>query len=134
MLGAFLVNVTTAGSVATSLGIAAGNTLEAVVGTYLVRRYARGRYAFEHSRDIFRFAGLAAVGSTTLSATVGVSSLLLGGFLEPARSSAVWLTWWLGDVVSDLGADPRDRALGHAAAARAGAGARRWRPPRWPSA
>src|SRR6476469_7593575 len=33
--GAFLVNVTTAGSVATSLGIALGNTLEAVVGCWL---------------------------------------------------------------------------------------------------
>src|SRR5512143_2450910 len=33
--GAFVVNVTTAGSVATSLGIAAGNTLEGVVGAYL---------------------------------------------------------------------------------------------------
>src|SRR6266446_8011488 len=34
--GAFLVNVTTAGSVATSLAIAAGNTLEALTAAYLV--------------------------------------------------------------------------------------------------
>src|SRR6266704_5971592 len=33
-LGAFIVNVTTAGSLATSLGIAAGNTLEGVVGAW----------------------------------------------------------------------------------------------------
>jgi len=31
LLGAFVVNVTTAGSIATSLGIAVGNTLEALV-------------------------------------------------------------------------------------------------------
>src|SRR5256712_7477874 len=42
LLGAFLVNVTTAGSVATSMGIAAGNTLEGVVGAYLVNRFANG--------------------------------------------------------------------------------------------
>jgi integral membrane sensor domain MASE1 len=96
MLGAFLVNVTTAGSVATSLGIATGNTLEAVVGAYLVRRYARGRYAFEGAQDVFRFAALAAVGSTILSASCGVLSLLLGGFLDLARSGTVFLTWWLG--------------------------------------
>jgi diguanylate cyclase (GGDEF)-like protein len=101
-LGAFLVNVATAGTVATSLGIAAGNTLEAVVGAYLVNRYARGRHAFERWGDIFRFAVLAALGSTMLSATGGVSSLLLGGFLDSARSGAVWLTWWLGNAVSDL--------------------------------
>ena len=102
LVGAFLVNVSTAGGVATSLGIAAGNTLEAVVGAYLVNRYARGRFAFERSRDIFRFAALAALGSTTLSASCGVASLALGGFLDPARAGAVWLTWWLGDVASDL--------------------------------
>jgi len=101
-LGAFLVNATTEGSLATSLGIAAGNTLEAVVGAYLVNRFARGRWAFERSHDIFRVAALAALGSTTLSASVGVGSLLLGGFMHPARSGTVWLTWWLGDMVSDL--------------------------------
>jgi diguanylate cyclase (GGDEF)-like protein len=101
-LGAFLVNFTTEGTVATCLGIAVGNTLEAVVGAYLVNRFARGRHAFERSPDIFRFGALAALGSTTLSATGGVSSLLLGGFLDPARSGAVWLTWWLGNAVSDL--------------------------------
>ena len=46
-VGAFLVNVTTAGSVATSLGIALGNTLEAVIGCWLVERLAHGRGAFE---------------------------------------------------------------------------------------
>src|SRR5713226_344768 len=39
-VGAFLVNVTTAGTIVTSLGIAAGNTLEAVVGAALVTRFA----------------------------------------------------------------------------------------------
>jgi len=102
LLGAFLVNVTTAGSVATSFGIAAGNTLEAVVGAYLVGRYARGRHAFERSHDTFRYAAFAALGSTTISASVGVGSLALGGFLDPARTGTVWLTWWLGNTVSDL--------------------------------
>jgi DNA-binding NarL/FixJ family response regulator len=60
-LGALAVNVTTAGSVATTLGIAAGNTLEAVVGAYLVARFARGRRAFERVPDIVKFALLAAV-------------------------------------------------------------------------
>src|SRR5213594_4940433 len=45
-IGAFVANVTTAGSVTTSLGIATGNTLEAVLGVYLVRRIASGRHPF----------------------------------------------------------------------------------------
>src|SRR4030095_1563674 len=41
-IGAFLVNVTTAGNVATSFAIATGNTLEALVGAWLVNRFAGG--------------------------------------------------------------------------------------------
>src|SRR6266436_9440415 len=36
LVGAFLVNVTTAGNLATSFAIATGNTLEAVAGAWLV--------------------------------------------------------------------------------------------------
>src|SRR5579859_624053 len=46
-LGAFLVNLTTSGTVWTSLGIATGNTLEGLVGAYLVNRFANGRQAFD---------------------------------------------------------------------------------------
>src|SRR5438445_8249791 len=35
-VGAFIVNLTTAGTIPTSLAIAAGNTLERVIGAYLV--------------------------------------------------------------------------------------------------
>ena len=44
-LGTFLANITTAGTTLTSLGIATGNTLEAMVGCYLVTRFAGGRAA-----------------------------------------------------------------------------------------
>ena len=101
-LGAFLANVTTAGSVATSLGIAAGNTLEALVGAWLVQRFANGRHAFDRPQDVFKYVLLAAFFSTTLSATFGVTSLTLGGFASLDQYGPVWLTWWLGDMVSDL--------------------------------
>jgi diguanylate cyclase (GGDEF)-like protein len=101
-IGAFLVNVTTAGSVATSACIAAGNTLEGMLGAHLVERFARGRNAFQRPRDVFRFAVLAAVMSTAVSATCGVTSLALGGFAPWATYGSIWLTWWLGDAAADL--------------------------------
>jgi PAS domain S-box-containing protein len=101
-VGAFLVNVTTAGSIATSLGIALGNTLEAVLGASLVRRFAGGRLAFARARDIFTFVGLAGLVSTTVSATIGVTSLALGGHARWEDYGSVWLTWWLGDVAGNL--------------------------------
>jgi PAS domain S-box-containing protein len=97
-VGAFIVNVTTAGSPATSLGIAAGNTLEALLGAYLVRRFARGAAVFERAQDIFKLAALAAVVSTAVSATIGVGSLGLGGYARWSDAGSIWLTWWLGDA------------------------------------
>src|SRR5205807_2111195 len=80
LAGAFLVNLTTAGSAATSLGIAVGNTLEGVVGWYLVSRFAGSHRAFERAQDVLKFAFLAGMVSTTVSATVGVTTLALAGF------------------------------------------------------
>jgi signal transduction histidine kinase len=100
--GAFVVNVTTAGSVATSLGIATGNTLEGLLAAYLVDRFANGVGAFDRAQDVFTFAGLAGVLSTTVSATIGVTSLALGGYADWAAVGPVWLTWWLGDAVGAL--------------------------------
>ncbi len=104
--GAFLVNLTTAGSVATSVGIAVGNTLEAVVGFYLVSRFAGGLRAFQRAHDIFKFAFLAGMVSTTVSATVGVTTLALGGFVDWARYGAIWSTWWMGDAVGAVVVTP----------------------------
>jgi len=101
-VGAFVVNVSTAGSAATSLAIAAGNTLEGLLGAYLVDRYANGTRAFDHAQDVFKFAALAALLSSIVSATIGVGSLSLGGYAEWADFDSIWLTWWLGDATGAL--------------------------------
>lgn len=98
-LGAFLVNVTTAGSVATSLGIALGNTLEGVAGWYLVRRFAGGLHVFERAQDIFKFAFFAGMVCTTVSATLGVTTLALNGLVDWGQYGSIWCTWWLGNGV-----------------------------------
>jgi diguanylate cyclase (GGDEF)-like protein len=99
MLGAFFVNLTTAGSVLTSIGVATGNTLEALVGAYLVTRYAGGRNAFNGALNIFKFAFLAGLVSATISPTLGVTSLALGGYANWSSYWTIWSTWWLGDAV-----------------------------------
>src|SRR5260370_119176 len=96
-VGAFLVNVTTAGSVATSLGVAAGNTLEGLLGAWLVNRFAHGRFAFERAQDIFAFA-VAVVPGAVVSATMGVASLALGGYPRPGRLRPPPGPWARADV------------------------------------
>lgn len=99
LAGAFLVNWTTAGSFLTSVGIAFGNTLEGLAGCYLVNRFAGGQQAFERAQNIFKFTLFAAMTSTTVSATIGVTTLALAGFANWANYGAIWSTWWLGDAV-----------------------------------
>lgn len=101
-MGAFLVNLTTAGSVGTSLGIAAGNTLEGLLGYFLLTRVTSGRDVFTHVTGIFLFLGLAALAGTTVSATVGVTSLAIGGYVHWEHYGDVWSTWWLGDATGAL--------------------------------
>lgn len=96
--GAFFVNLTTAGTIATSLGIATGNTLEGMLGAWLLLRFADGANALTRAEGIFKFTVLAALVSTMVSATLGVLSLHLGGLAPWSEASSIWLTWWLGDA------------------------------------
>jgi PAS domain S-box-containing protein len=102
LLGAFLVNVTTEGSVLTSIGIATGNTLEGLLGASLVARFANGWRVFDRARDIFKLVLLAGLFSTSLSATIGVTSLALGGYARWTDYWAIWFTWWMGDAAAVL--------------------------------
>ena len=98
LAGSFLVNATTAGGPVVSLAIAAGNTLEAWLGAYAVERWARGRQAFDRPGDVMRYTLLAALGSTVVAATIGTTSLALGGAAPWPSYGVIWLTWWLGDA------------------------------------
>jgi signal transduction histidine kinase/integral membrane sensor domain MASE1 len=101
-VAAFLVNITTAATVLTSLAIAAGNTLEGLVGAHLVERFIGGRRMFERPSDAFRFLVIAALPTAALSATVGVTALAVAGSAPWASYRLIWATWWLGDVAGDL--------------------------------
>src|SRR5262245_28293350 len=104
--GAFIVNLTTLGTLVTSLGIATGNTLEGVVSAMLVNRLAGGSAAFDRAQHIFAFCMLAGPVSTTVSATIGLTTLAVAGYAPWGGYGALWLTWWLGDVAGALVISP----------------------------
>lgn len=105
LLGAFLVNVTTAGSVATSAAIAAGNALEALSAAILIRNFAGGTRAFESTSGVLKFA-LFAGGASAVSASIGVAALAARGFVPWNAVPPVWFTWWFGDVIGALTVTP----------------------------
>ena len=105
-IGAFVVNMTTVGTVLSSLGIASGNTLEAVAAAYYINNFANGRNAFNRATDVLKFVVLAGFVSTAISATLGVTSLALTGYVSWARYAPIWVTWWLGDAGGNIVAAP----------------------------
>ena len=100
-IGAFIVNLTTAGDIITSIAIATGNTFEALAGAWLVNRFAGSKNVFDRPQGVFKFALVAAI-SAVVSPLFGVTSLALDGFADWTNYGAIWLTWWLGDVTGDL--------------------------------
>jgi len=102
-LGALLANYfLTDVSTLTAIGIALGNTLEAVTAVYLLRRFVGSRSPFYRVRDVLKFVVLATIFSTAIAATIGNISLCLGGFESWQGFGWLWLTWWSGDAVGAL--------------------------------
>ncbi len=98
-LGAVVANATSGASGIDALFISVGNTLEAVVGSVLLRR-AGFRPALDRVKDVFSFILLAAVGSTSIAATNGVTTLWISG--EVSDYGSDWLLWWIGDAMGAL--------------------------------
>ena len=97
-LGALLTNVNTGINAGTVLGITLGNTLEALVGAYLLLGVIRFRPTLERVGDVLALVGFGAVISTMVSATIGVTSLVIGGRSTSRTSRRCgapggWVTW-----------------------------------------
>ena len=96
-IGAALVNLSVQSSVAAAIPIACGNTLEALAGAYLVRRYIGVPHVFQRGEDVVRFVMIAVV-SADIAATIGVGSLGAMGTIPLDQIVAQWWTWLLGDA------------------------------------
>src|SRR5438132_3326831 len=101
-MAAVIANATTAGSIATAIAIATGNTLEAVVGAYLVNRWSSGCNTFSTPNSVAKFALICFVIATPISASIGLTSLATAGYIEWTNFANAWVTWWLGDVTGAL--------------------------------
>ena len=101
-IGAFVANLLTGAPIPVALGIGVGNTLEAVLAAYALRRIPGFQLSLERLADVVGLIVLAAGLSTTVSATIGVTSLYVGGIISSGQVAETWRAWWLGDLMADL--------------------------------
>src|SRR3990167_9136397 len=87
--------------VGVSASIALGNTLEALAGYYLMRRWIGTAGYLASPANIAKLV-VVVVFSAAVSAGIGSSSLIMGNIASSAVFSTIALTWWLGDVAGML--------------------------------
>ena len=104
-VGAFLVNLLTPTPALVSAGIAAGNTLEALIGSgvFLFLTAWRAKAGIQNSAlAIVPSAALAA----SVGATIGSCAIALGGALAGIDLATVGFTWLVGDFLGILAIIP----------------------------
>ena len=109
LLGSFLINLRTSldttstasilNTTALAASIGMGASLQAIVGALLIRRFTQYPTAFVEARDIIKFLLLGGPVSCLVNATWSVTSLLLGGVIQPVDYLFHWWTWWVGDAI-----------------------------------
>ena len=100
-LGVLLGSWPAGAPLAVALGMALGNTLEALVGAYCLKRLIRFHNALDRIQDVVGLALLSIV-STAISATIGTLTLMLTGRVEWQSFAALWTTWWIGNLLGAL--------------------------------
>ena len=105
-VGAFLANLVTPLPAVTAAGIAAGNTLEAVLGAWIIRRRAGARPDLESMPPVRALVLAAAPLGALVSACVGVTTLVASGRVAGAAALPAAAVWWTGDVLGALTVAP----------------------------
>ncbi len=89
----------------TGLLVALGATLAAVTSVYLLKKVRFDR-SLNRIRDVSKFLVYGGLIAPTISATIGVYGLMLGGLIRPDQYAYTWLTWWIGDALGIVAYGP----------------------------
>ena len=111
-LGSFLANIATSldtgslpgavRSLTVAAGIAGGASLQAVAAAAAIQHFVGFPLPRIQEREVGRFLLLAGPVGCLLSATCGVTTLLLLGLIVPTQYAFSWTTWWIGDSIGVL--------------------------------
>jgi PAS domain S-box-containing protein len=102
LVAAFLVAFSSPVPLVTSIGQAAGTTFAALVGAFLLFRFAKFLRSMSRLRDALALIVVGALGSALVSATIGVSVLYATHVQAYSGLGSAWLIYWLGDSTGVL--------------------------------
>ena len=101
MLAAFAVNVSVGAGLMVSLGMAAGETLQALGGAYFLKKYTDFNPTLARLHDSLWLITVSFI-STLISPTIGAASVWLGGAVGAAGAGALWVSGWTGGALGTL--------------------------------
>jgi signal transduction histidine kinase len=102
LVGAMTANILVGAPILVAIGIGVGNTLEAIAGAYILRRVPGFDPALGRVRDALWLIVGAALLSTAIASTIGVTSLYLGGRVAGTDFMETLRAWWVGDAIGEL--------------------------------
>jgi signal transduction histidine kinase len=100
-LGVLIGSLLTGAPFSLALGITIGNTLEALVAVYLFKKYVGLHNAIDRIQDVVGLV-LVSLACTTIGASIGTVTLMLTGNGAWQSFWAIWVTWWIGDLLGAL--------------------------------
>jgi signal transduction histidine kinase len=100
-LGVLLGSLLTGAPFNLALGLAVGNTLEALLAVFLLKRIFNLHNELDRVQDVIALI-IVSLLCTTIGASIGSMTLMILGFSQWQDFWPIWLTWWIGDLLGAL--------------------------------
>jgi signal transduction histidine kinase len=104
-LGVLAGSLLTGAPFSLALGITIGNTLEALAAAYGLKKLLGFHNQVDRIQDVVGLAFVSLV-CTTIGASIGTLTLMLTGNGVWLSFWAIWVTWWIGDLLGALVVTP----------------------------
>src|SRR4030042_4173660 len=104
-LGVLLGSLFTGAPFALALGMSVGNTLEALVAVYFLKRIIHLHNELDRIQDVVGLIIVSFV-CTTIGASIGSMTLMILGYSQWQYFWPIWTTWWIGDLLGALVVPP----------------------------
>ena len=99
---AFFVNFLSPLPAVTCAAMATGNTLSALVGAFLIRRFVGGQLSLQKMQHVIVLLVLGAAVPPIVAASIGSTALLVTHIPAWSGFTSAWRIWWLGDAMGVL--------------------------------